>query len=109
MSEAPEMPSNVLLYEAEDGTFRLDVPTDGETVWLSQQQMADLFGKARSTIAGHIKNVFEEGELTEKVVCRDFRHTTNLSASSQCPVVSEDALLTGQRFSDLLPSKFPTR
>jgi len=76
MSEAPEMPSNVLLYEAEDGTFRLDVPTDGETVWLSQQQMADLFGKARSTIAGHIKNVFEEGELTEKVVCRDFRHTT---------------------------------
>lgn len=72
----PEHPSEVLLYRTDDGSFRLDVPTDGETVWLSQQQMADLFGKARSTIAGHIKNVFEEGELPEEVVCRDFRHTT---------------------------------
>ena len=47
-----------------------------ETVWLTQEQMATLFGKARSTIAEHIAHIFEEGELDEKVVCRNFRHTT---------------------------------
>lgn len=69
-------PSQVLLYQTEDGAFRMDVPTDGDTVWLTQQQMADLFGKARTTVTGHISNVFEEGELQEELVCRDFRHTT---------------------------------
>ncbi len=69
-------PSQVLLYRSEDGAFRLDVPADGDTVWLTQAAMAELFDKARSTVAGHIANVFEEGELQEKVVCRDFRHTT---------------------------------
>jgi hypothetical protein len=69
-------PSQVLLYKEEEGSFRLEVPTDGDTVWLTQQQMADLFGKARTTIVGHIGNIFEEGELIEEVVCRDFRHTT---------------------------------
>jgi len=69
-------PSQVLIYKAEEGSFRLEVPTDGDTVWLTQQQMADLFGKARTTIVGHIGNIFEEGELIEEVVCRDFRHTT---------------------------------
>ena len=47
-----------------------------DTVWLSQEQMAVLFGKARSTITEHIQNVFKEGELNEAVACRDFRHTT---------------------------------
>lgn len=61
----PDHPPEVLLYQTDDGSFRLDVPTDGETVWLSQQQMADLFGKAKSTINEHIKNVYAEGELEE--------------------------------------------
>jgi hypothetical protein len=68
MSDSPDTPpssTDVLLYQTEDGTFRLDVPTDGETVWLSQQQMADLFGKAKSTINEHIKNIYAEGELEE--------------------------------------------
>jgi len=54
--------------------------SDGDTVWLSQQQMADLFGKARTTIVGHVKNVFKEGELDEEVVYLDFRHTTSHGA-----------------------------
>ena len=53
---------------------------EGETVWLSQAQMADLFGKGRSTVTEHIQNVFEEGELEEKLVCRNFRHTTQHGA-----------------------------
>lgn len=75
-SDLPSHKTNILLYQTDDGSFRLDVPTDGDTVWLTQQQMADLFGKARTTITGHIQNVFEEGELQQQVVCRDFRHTT---------------------------------
>ena len=43
---------------------------------MEQAQMAELFGKARSTITEHIRNIFEEGELDENLVCRNFRHTT---------------------------------
>ena len=55
----------VLLYETEGGALRLDVLTDGETVWLSQEQMAALFERERSIITEHIGNVFAEGELAE--------------------------------------------
>jgi hypothetical protein len=51
-----------------------------ETVWLNQEQMAALFGKARSTIAEHIQNIFKEGELEKNVVCRDFRQATSHGA-----------------------------
>ena len=53
----------VLLYRTEDGTLRMDVRMDGETVWLSQDQMAGLFEKDKSTISRHIRNVIAEGEL----------------------------------------------
>lgn len=58
--------TEILLYETEDGEFRLDVQTDGESVWLTQAQMADLFDKSVSTINEHVKNVFKEGELVEE-------------------------------------------
>ena len=66
----------VILYQREDGAVQIDVRVEGETVWLTQEQMAALFGKGRSTITEHISHIFEEGELDEKVVCRKFRHTT---------------------------------
>ncbi len=66
----------LILYKSDDGTIKIDVLFEGETVWLSQSQMAELFGKGRSTITEHIKNIFDEGELSQEVVCRDFRHTT---------------------------------
>lgn len=72
--------SNLLIFQAADGSIRLDVRLEDETVWLTQQQMAELFGKARSTVTEHIRNVFSEGELEGKVVCRDFRHTTQHGA-----------------------------
>ena len=56
----------ILLYAAPDGQISLDVRLEADTVWLSQAQMAELFGRERSVISRHIGNVFREGELTEK-------------------------------------------
>jgi len=70
----------ILIYEAPNGNIKIDVILEDETVWLSQEQMALLFGKGRSTITEHIRNVFTEGELQEEVVCRKFRHTTQHGA-----------------------------
>ena len=70
-----EDPSHFLIYQAEDGKTRLDVRLENETVWLAQEQMAELFNKGRTTITEHLKNIFSEGELDEKSVCREFRRT----------------------------------
>ena len=70
----------ILIYQNPEGSIKVDVRLEEETVWLTQEQMAVLFGKARNTITEHIQNVFKEGELDEKVVCRDFRHTTQHGA-----------------------------
>ena len=74
-NEIMQPDSELLIYTTEDGNIRIDVQLVDETVWLSQAQMADLFGKARNTITEHIRNVFDEGELEESSVCRKFRHT----------------------------------
>jgi len=72
--------SEILIYQNPDGNIKIDVRLEDESVWLTQSQMADLFGKGRSTVTEHIQNVFEEGELEEKLVCRNFRHTTQHGA-----------------------------
>jgi hypothetical protein len=53
-----------LVYAAEDGNLKIDVRLADETVWLSLDQLATLFQRDKSTVSRHIKNVFEEGELT---------------------------------------------
>ncbi len=58
--------SSLEIYESEDGQIRLDVQLDGETVWLTQEQMSSLFGRDVSTVSRHVKNVFEEGELEKE-------------------------------------------
>jgi hypothetical protein len=70
----------IIIYSTDDGLTKIDVKLKDETVWLTIDQMAQLFGKARSTIAEHISNVFKDKELEEKVVCRDFRQTTSHGA-----------------------------
>jgi hypothetical protein len=70
----------ILIYQNQEGNIKIDVRLEEETVWLSQAQIGLLFGKARTTITEHIQNVFKEGELDEKVVCRDFRLTTSHGA-----------------------------
>ena len=72
--------NSILIYESEDGKPKIEVRVEDETVWLSQEQIAELFNKGRSTVAEHILNIFKEGELNEKVVCREFRQTTGHGA-----------------------------
>jgi len=56
----------IVIYQSEDGISHIDVRMQGETVWLTQAQMANLFGRERSVISKHIRNIFAEGELDEK-------------------------------------------
>lgn len=72
--------SEILIYQNSEGSIKIDVRLEEESVWLNQTQMAELFGKGRTTITEHIQNVFSEGELEENVVCRNFRHTTQHGA-----------------------------
>ncbi len=74
------MNSELLIYTNAEGNIKIDVRLEDETVWLSQDQIATLFGKGRSTVTEHISNVFKEGELNEEVVCRNFRLTTQHGA-----------------------------
>jgi len=67
------MNSDILIYQNSDGNIKIDVRLEEETVWLTQDQMATLFGKGRSTVAEHIANVFEESELEQIRTCRKFR------------------------------------
>ncbi len=71
---------DIIIYQNQNGNIKIDVRLEDETVWLTQDQMCLLFGKAKSTINEHIKNVFSEGELDEKVVVRKFRITTQHGA-----------------------------
>ena len=66
----------IVIYQAQDGTTQLDVRLDGETVWITQDQMAQLFQRDRTAIGRHINNIFSEGELDRNVVCANFAHTT---------------------------------
>lgn len=68
--------SEFLLYVSQSGDVKVDVLLQDETVWLTQKGMQELFEKAKSTISEHISNVFEEGELDQEVVVRDFRTTS---------------------------------
>ncbi len=72
--------SEILIYKKQDGNIELEVNIQNETVWLTQKMMGELFGKGRSTITEHINNIFKERELDEKLVCRNFRHTTKHGA-----------------------------
>lgn len=72
----PNQISEFIIFKTEDDKVAVDVRFEEETVWLTQDQMSLLFGKAKSTISEHIKHIFEEGELDEKVVVRNFRITT---------------------------------
>ena len=75
LPEIPDRSSEILLYQTEDGTTKLEVRFSGETVWLSQAQLSDLFQRERSVITKHIRNIFEEGELERESVCANFAQT----------------------------------
>ena len=62
MEEFFNLNNEIVIYRSEDGKTRLDVKLEGDTVWLSQQQMSELFEKDRTVIGRHIRNIFKEGE-----------------------------------------------
>ena len=64
-----------LIYQSEDGSTRIDVMLDAETLWLSQKQLTELFGKAKGTISEHVSHIFDDGELEATAVVRQFRTT----------------------------------
>lgn len=84
--------SQLVIYKAPDGTMSIDVTVQNETVWLSQSQMAELFGKDQSVIARHISNVFKEGEL-EKESNMQILHNT-LSKFKPTQVYSLDVIIS---------------
>ena len=69
-----------LLYTAPNGKIKVEVVLSNETIWLTQERMAELFGVQRPAITKHLKNIFESGELEESVVCSILEHTTEHGA-----------------------------
>ena len=72
--------SEIILYQDAEKQIQIEVKLDGETVWLSQDQIAAVFGTQRPAITKHLKNIFTSGELNEKVVSSILEHTTKHGA-----------------------------
>lgn len=75
-----EQKGELILYQAEDGTTKIEVRLENENVWLTQTQLVDLYQSSKSNISEHIKHIFEEGELSQELVVRKFRTTTKHGA-----------------------------
>lgn len=86
------MNNSIEIYHSQDGSVQLNVKLENETVWLTQSQMAELFGKDRTTINRHISNIFKEGELDERLVCAKNAHTKNYGRRSGFTQVKEITL-----------------
>ena len=81
--------SSIALYTTDDGNTRLDVKLEKDTVWLTQSQMAELFGRDRSVIARHIRKIFKEGELDETLVCAKSAQPKKYGRRDDCIQLSE--------------------
>ena len=87
----------ILIYQTEDGLTKLDVRMEDETVWLTQQQMAELFQTSRTNVVDHIKNIYEEGELDENSTCRKFRQVRmegNRQVTRELPFYNLDMIIS---------------
>ena len=65
-----EKNSSIIIYQSEDGNTCIDVKLENETVWLTQQQLCDLYQTSRTNIVEHIQHIYEDGELEESATCR---------------------------------------
>ena len=72
-----ENKGQIILYQSEDGQTKLEVQLQDDTVWLSLDQMAELFQRNKSTISRHIRNIFEEGELKAEATVAKFATVVN--------------------------------
>ena len=80
MKEKINRGSDIVIYRNSDGLIKIDVRVENETVWLSLDEMSELFQRNKSTISRHIKNIFDEGELDKKVVVANYATTTQHGA-----------------------------
>ena len=84
----------ILIYQNSEGSIKIDVRLEEETVWLTQAQLCDLLQKSKATISEHIKNVFEEGELNENSVVRNFRTTASDGKSYEVNYYNLDVIIS---------------
>ena len=84
----------LIIYQTSDGNIKIDVRLSEDTVWLTQAQLCELFQKSKATISEHIKNVFEEGELDEISVVRNFRTTASDSKSYDTKYYNLDVIIS---------------
>lgn len=102
--------NQIIIYQSEDGETRIDVKFTGETVWLSQQQMADLYQSSRSNVVEHIKHIYEDGELDEESTCRNFRQVRQEGArqvAREIPYYNLDMIISlGYRIRSVIATHF---
>ena len=100
------MEQNIVVYE-NGANLRLQVKTDGETVWLSQEQMSVLFGRDQSVIARHISNIFKEGELERDSVYAKFAYTASDGKTYQVAFFNLDVIISvGYRVKSIQGTRF---
>ena len=95
--QAAEPMSEMLLFQDASGNTTVDVRLDGDTVWLTQQQMTDLFNTSRTNIVEHLQHIYGEGELDKEASCRDFRQVRNeggRTVSRDVPHYNLDAIIS---------------
>lgn len=99
--------SNILIYQTEDGQTKIQTRLEDETVWLTQAQLCELFQKSKPTISEHIKHIFEDGELVEDAVVRNFRTTANDGKNYDTNFYNLDVIISvGYRVKSLQGTKF---
>lgn len=102
--------NQIIIYQSEDGETHIEVKFTGDTVWLSQQQMAELYQSSRSNVAEHIKNIYEDGELDETSTCRKFRQVRqegNRQVSREIPFYNLDMIISlGYRIRSVIATHF---
>lgn len=99
--------TELIIYQTEDGRTKIDVHMENETVWLSLDQMAELFQRDKSTISRHIKNIFDEGELTREAVVANFATTATDGKTYHVDYYNLDVIISvGYRVKSLRGTQF---
>ena len=105
-----ENQGDIVIYQTKDGDTKIDVRFVDETVWLTQQQMADLFQSSRTNIVEHIRHIYEEGELDEASTCRKFRQVRtegSRQVTREIPYYNLDMIISlGYRVKSMIATHF---
>lgn len=101
------MEPQISLYQSDDGQTRLEVRLERDTVWLNQEQMGELFGRERSVITKHLRNIFAEGELDADSVCANYAHTAADGKNYQVKHYNLDVIISvGYRVKSVQGTRF---